>query len=1084
MKNNSQYTSFEKYQMNPQRRNKQNKYINSTEDNLSFEIPRNFFYKTESNLNQYSTLDHEFSQVNKIQNCSYTNYNLNQGKYILNNNKEYFYRSCYEMPTYQSDDYQMYEYYDYNSLNIRPFPLYSQSIDNTKQNTIKRNNKSNAEEKRFPSNYSYYESKYTNKKKNESKNINNIKLSNNYYKGVNPPLNENDNKNHILTKKGNDRYDINNSPSTKNDSESIYYKMPKDKINYLNNTVSDNNKRNSIFKSSYNINDSQSMSNDCNKSIKTIVQPRTPSSYVYQKIQSPIKRFETETQLQYQNMHSEINYNRSERNLPSKSFEKISFTKLINKKPINNNNRNFVKNIDATEDTNNNKSEIFKVNKDKIPYTPKQYKFRNYTKITANLNKDMKFKNNSTISIRDEDNKLFFKNDLQHNNKEHIKSQTELISRDRVNNKLKNENILEKKKKNNSQALSILNTDKLKKISTKSTDTPINSTNKKNLEVNDKNKINNDISLKKLKSYEEESNYMKEIENIMHDNYTEPKKKIIYNINGNKNLINYSNNEMNNKDKNLNNLSKGRIEPNKEISERNTIQTMSNKKNNSKNEKVNDNIKKSNYTNSNINNFEYENKVKNNEISNSNIKNNSNKNNDNNHLKKTPSNQIIHNREKSNEITENKKSSNNIKKNNNNTKTIPKKNVNTTDKNSSPQNNSNISKLNINSTNKKIIQKPHRNSDLLRHEARVKETQKKSEKTNENEEEWDNMQYKGMRKQTYDPGRRPGKKNKNKKNEKKNSSLDEEFSSTIYIKASEGVTIAGKNESGNKKTNQDTFILEKNVNGILNFNIFGVLDGHGEDGHFASQFVSRYIIYRIKNHPLIKKLDEPKKIYKKLIANGYEIIANIYLDADIQIQKEKFDVTRSGTTIVLVIQLEEHIICANTGDSRAIAIFDENYEDNLSYSKIYPLSYDCKPELPNEKKRIQQCGGVVEKAYYSDDEEDDDDPLPYRVWAKGEDYPGLAMSRSIGDMDAKKVGVIPNPQIVEYTIDYFSKYILMGSDGIWEFICNEDAMKIANKFYLRNDPKGLCHELTQKAIELWEEKDVVIDDITLIVVFF
>ena len=319
--------------------------------------------------------------------------------------------------------------------------------------------------------------------------------------------------------------------------------------------------------------------------------------------------------------------------------------------------------------------------------------------------------------------------------------------------------------------------------------------------------------------------------------------------------------------------------------------------------------------------------------------------------------------------------------------------------------------------------------------------------------------------------------------------LNEQFSATNYVKKSEGLSIAGKNEYGNKKTNQDTFIIEKNVNGVLNFNIFGVLDGHGDDGHFVSQFVSRFVVHKIKNHPLIKKLDEPKKIYNQLISNGYEIIANIYLDADVQIQKEKFNVTRSGTTIVLVIQLEEHIICANTGDSRAIAIYDDNYDDkdNLVSSKIFPLSFDCKPNLPSEMKRIIQCGGVVEKAEYSDDEEEeeeDEDPLPYRVWAKGEDYPGLAMSRSIGDMDAKKVGVIPNPQIVEYKIDYFSKYILLASDGIWEFISNEEAMSVGNKYYLRNDPKGLCHELTQKAIKLWEKKDVVIDDITIIVVFF
>ena len=100
------------------------------------------------------------------------------------------------------------------------------------------------------------------------------------------------------------------------------------------------------------------------------------------------------------------------------------------------------------------------------------------------------------------------------------------------------------------------------------------------------------------------------------------------------------------------------------------------------------------------------------------------------------------------------------------------------------------------------------------------------------------------------------------------------------------------------------------------------------------------------------------------------------------------------------------------------------------------------------------------------------------------DYPGLAMSRSIGDMDAKKVGVIPDPQFVEYTIDNHSKYLLICSDGIWEFMPNEQAMKIANKFYLRNDPKGLCHELSQESIKLWEEKEVVIDDITIVVVFF
>ena len=339
-----------------------------------------------------------------------------------------------------------------------------------------------------------------------------------------------------------------------------------------------------------------------------------------------------------------------------------------------------------------------------------------------------------------------------------------------------------------------------------------------------------------------------------------------------------------------------------------------------------------------------------------------------------------------------------------------------------------------------------------------------------------------MRNKTYNAGKKTRNKKKNLGTSIKNSLLKETFGSDVFIKASEAISIAGKNKFG-KKTNQDTYIIEKNINGKLNFNIFGVLDGHGDDGHLVSRFVKRYVIHRIKNHPLIKKLDEPKEIYNQLKSKGFDIISKIFIDADTQLQKEAFDSTYSGTTIVLLIQLEEHIICANSGDSRAIAIYDEKNNGNLNNSKIFHLSYDCKPNLPNEKRRIYESGGVVEKSYYTNNKKKDDS-IPFRVWAKGGDAPGLAMSRSIGDMDAKKLGVIPNPQIVEYTIDSSSKYILICSDGIWEFMSNEEAMRIGNKFYLNNDVMGLCLELCQCSIKLWEERENVIDDITAVAVFF
>ena len=353
---------------------------------------------------------------------------------------------------------------------------------------------------------------------------------------------------------------------------------------------------------------------------------------------------------------------------------------------------------------------------------------------------------------------------------------------------------------------------------------------------------------------------------------------------------------------------------------------------------------------------------------------------------------------------------------------------------------------------------------------------KKNEKKEEDDDEWNIDQYKGLRKTTMYVSRL--KNNLNKAN--KLNKINSEFSTHTLIKLCKATSVAGRDENGLKKINQDNYVLERNVNGVLNFNIFGVLDGHGINGHLVSEFVSRYIINRIKNHNLIKDLKNPKDIYYKLKANGYEIIANIFTDADIQITKQKFNCEMSGTTCIIVIQLEEHIISANTGDSRGIMIFDDSNSNNLSNTKIYPLSYDCKPENPMEKQRIMECGGIVKQIT----DEKGNGLGPYRVWIKGETYPGLAMSRSIGDLEAKTVGVIPNPQIIEYVITRKTKFMIICSDGIWEFISNEEAMEIGNKYYLRNDPLGLCNELTNKSIDKWIKEDVVIDDITVVVAFF
>ena len=263
--------------------------------------------------------------------------------------------------------------------------------------------------------------------------------------------------------------------------------------------------------------------------------------------------------------------------------------------------------------------------------------------------------------------------------------------------------------------------------------------------------------------------------------------------------------------------------------------------------------------------------------------------------------------------------------------------------------------------------------------------------------------------------------------------------------------------------------------------MFGVLDGHGTNGHYASQFAKKYIVNKIKNIPLVKNLAKPKEIYRHLIGNDYKIITDIFIESDIQIRKEKFNCENSGTTCVIVLQFEENLICANAGDSRAILIYDEKNDEKLKRTKIFPLSYDSKPQNPSERKRITERGGVV----LQDLDENGIPEGPYRVWVKGENYPGIAISRSIGDTDAKEIGVIPNPQIIEYKISPKSKYMIICSDGIWEYISNEQAMKIGNNYYLKKDALGLCNELIKKSTDIWDKEGMGdVDDITVVVVFF
>ena len=283
---------------------------------------------------------------------------------------------------------------------------------------------------------------------------------------------------------------------------------------------------------------------------------------------------------------------------------------------------------------------------------------------------------------------------------------------------------------------------------------------------------------------------------------------------------------------------------------------------------------------------------------------------------------------------------------------------------------------------------------------------------------------------------------------------------------------AGKGEDGFTKVNQDSFLVLQNEYNLKDFNIFCVMDGHGVNGHLVSRFTTKYFTsFFKKNKKMNNSNSSEDQIYHRLKKNECDILKRAFRHAERDIEKTTdIDANFSGTTCVMVFQVGEKILCANVGDSRAIMVKGD---------KAIPLSFDQKPDDPEESKRIKENGGEI-----SQYEEDGEKSGPYRVWQKGEVYPGIAMSRSIGDFIASKLGVIPEPKFVEEKVDKDTKFIVVASDGVWEFLDNNTVKDMVMPFYEKNDPNGACKELIKKSTEFWNQEDVVVDDITAIVVFF
>ncbi|XP_070507330.1 protein phosphatase 1L-like [Chironomus tepperi] len=257
----------------------------------------------------------------------------------------------------------------------------------------------------------------------------------------------------------------------------------------------------------------------------------------------------------------------------------------------------------------------------------------------------------------------------------------------------------------------------------------------------------------------------------------------------------------------------------------------------------------------------------------------------------------------------------------------------------------------------------------------------------------------------------------------------------------------GVSFQGRSNTMEDTFKVIPNIKGT-DVSIFGIFDGHA--GEFASKYACDIIMPCISDKIAnVLSLIEQKSTKLNIENNNvnvavkveeefnisdteayithdnkinYELLLNNEILNGDKILNERLSKAAlfCGTTfcLVLVDITNKTIICANVGDSRAVLC---NTKGNA-----VQLSYDHKPNNPDELKRIQENGGYVTNKE--------------GCWRVSD---VLATSRSIGDYPLKLKKVIiatPDFQIMKYKdFRFFPKFIILATDGVWDVISNQSA---------------------------------------------
>jgi serine/threonine protein phosphatase PrpC len=281
------------------------------------------------------------------------------------------------------------------------------------------------------------------------------------------------------------------------------------------------------------------------------------------------------------------------------------------------------------------------------------------------------------------------------------------------------------------------------------------------------------------------------------------------------------------------------------------------------------------------------------------------------------------------------------------------------------------------------------------------------------------------------------------------------------------LTTKGCKDSQDSTIGQDNLSVSRLSN---DWEVFCVMDGHGTDGHWPASRAVRTIPYFLQNLPSSALLCKGQ--VREALVQAFE-----EAEKDLEWYNENKDPTLgslelAGTTGACVLRNPtdpETLWVATVGDTRVVLM--------MPGQGVVEKTIDHSPKISAEAIRIVKNGGEIKTREF------DDGYVDIRIVVEGTNTPGIAMTRSLGDLVAKEIGVIAEPEVLTWsTKGRDEAYLFIACDGIWEFMSEDD---VADIVFWSLAQGATCEEvlaqLLEKARELWKKNEgAYCDDITAI----